>query len=135
MNPANPYATPASAAAVEPASVSALGELVKGWEKRRLLYNGVMLLPGIGVLAVGVAREFAPWPTLTAAGLMCGLAANAGFFGGPLAELYLRALLFKGNPQPWLRTALFIAGCLLSFVIMGIFLIGILVEPLVLAPQ
>ena len=135
MNPANPYATPASATIIEPASVSAMGELVKGWEKRRLLYNGIMLLPGLGVLAVGIARDFAPWPVMITSGLMCGLAANAGFFGGPLAELYLRAILFKGSPKPWLRTGLFITGCLLSFIIMGFFLIGILLEPVMLPPQ
>lgn len=134
MDPDNPYATPASTAVIEPASFSALGELVKGWEKRRLLYNGIMLLPGLGVLAVGVSRDSIPWPLILTTGLICGLAANAGFFGGPLAELYLRAILFKGSPKPWLRTGLFISGCLLSFVIMGIFLIGILLEPMIPTP-
>lgn len=135
MNPANPYATPASSAAADPVSFSAFGELVKGWEKLRLLYNGMLLLPGIGVLAVAFSRDSMPLPLAITSGLLCGLGANAAFFGGPLAELYLRAALFRGEPKPWLRKGLFCGGCFLSFVAMGLFLLGVLLEPMMLSGQ
>lgn len=131
MAPHNPYVAPASSAvSIEPASLSALGELVKSWEKLRLLYNGILLLPGIGVLTVSVLRDSMPITLAITSGLLCGLAANASFFCGPLAELYLRAILFKGRHTPAVRWSLFGLGMLVSFGAMTLFLIGVLLEPL-----
>jgi hypothetical protein len=62
MNPANPYVTPASVAVAEPAVLSAFGELVKGWEKLRLLYCGGCFLSFVilGLFLIGVLLEPIP---------------------------------------------------------------------------
>lgn len=127
MHPADPYATPRSSAGdIEPISISALGELVKGWEKLRLLYNGVLLLPGIGVLAVAVSSGSMNSLHAVATGFLCGLCANVAFFAGPLVELYLRVILFRGAPKPWLRKCLLIGGFLISFGTMALFLVSVI---------
>ncbi len=119
----NPYSAPASDVSAETITRTALRELVLSWEKFRLFYNGVLLLPGIGVLAIGVAGGV-PSAAAVVIALMGGLAANTAFFLGPLAELYLRALFLKGDPAPMLRRLLLAGGFLVSFTAMGIFAVG-----------
>lgn len=125
MHPADPYAPPLTqVSSAEPEAQQALGELVKGWEKLRMLYNALLLLPGIAVLAVNVSQGGMNVPIAITSGLLCGLGANGAYFAGPLAELYLRAILFKSKPSPLLRKALFAGGILISLGCMGLFLLG-----------
>ena len=124
MNELDPYATPQSDQPIEPVSLAALGELVKSWEKMRLLYNGVLLLPGIGTLAIAVTKGLMEIGAAIIVALMCGLAANASFFLGPLAELYIRGIFFRGMPAPVLRKLLLIGGFVVSFGAMGIVALG-----------
>lgn len=114
MDSTNPYTTPASTTSLEPGSLAALGELVRAWEKRRLLYNGILLLPGIGTLALLMTENGATIGAVIAFGVLCGLGANVAFLAGPLAELYLRVLFFRSQPSPNLRRVLFFGGILVS---------------------
>jgi len=129
----NPYAAPLSEVGTETESAS-LGELVRGWEKSRLLYNGILLLPGIGTLAIPVMRGILPIPAGLLIAITLGLGANAAFFLGPLAELYFRGLFLGGKPAPLLRRLLLIGGLLVSFGAMAVFLIGSFI-PNPFAPQ
>ncbi|MEY3898293.1 MAG: hypothetical protein RLZZ214_3814, partial [Verrucomicrobiota bacterium] len=100
-----------------------LGELVRGWEKLRLLYNGILLLPGTGVLILWITRQHLPVPAAIIGGILVGIGANIAFMLGPLAELYLRGLLKNGAPLGKGRLLIFSAGLVVSagvFVIFGI---------------
>ena len=121
MNESNPYATPQADQAIETLSLAALGELVKSWEKMRLLYNGALLVPGIVTVAMPVVKGMTDAAAAAGIALICGLAANASFFLGPLAELYIRGIFFRGEPAPLLRKALLIGGFVVSFGAMGVF--------------
>jgi len=123
-NMSNPYETPMSVPSTETESAESLSELVRSWEKTRLLYNGILLLPGIGTLAIPMVRGSLPIPAALIIAITLGLSANAAFFLGPLAELYLRGLFLKGKPAPILRRLLLIGGLLISFGAMAIFLIA-----------
>ena len=83
MSELNPYAPPA--AAPDPTEAAVLAELVRAWEKLRLLYNGIMILPGVGVLAIWVTRQNLPLPAALVSGLLVGVAANVAFLLGPLS--------------------------------------------------
>lgn len=109
---------------VETESSASLGELVRAWEKTRFLYNGILLLPGIGTLAIPVVRGTLPIPAALVIAITLGLSANAAFFLGPLAELYFRGLFLRGKPAPILRRLLLIGGLLISFGAMAVFLIA-----------
>jgi hypothetical protein len=88
-----------------------------------LLYNGVMILPGLGVLALWITRQHLPLPTAIIGGILVGIGANIAFMLGPLAELYLRGLLKNGAPLGKGRLLIFGAGLVVSggvFVISGI---------------
>jgi hypothetical protein len=109
----NPYQPPTSPGAPTP-PLAALGELVRAWEKLRLLYNGIMLLPGIGVLILWVTRAKLPVAGALTFGVLVGISANVAFFLGPLAELYLRALFWHGDEIGKGRQFIFFAGLLVS---------------------
>jgi hypothetical protein len=112
MIPPNPYAPPAEPPPAE--DRANLGELVRGWEKLRLLYNGIMILPGLGVLGLWVTRQHLPVPAAIAGGIVVGIGANIAFMLGPLAELYLRGLLKNGAPLGKGRLLIFGAGLVVS---------------------
>jgi hypothetical protein len=112
MIPPNPYAPPATPPPAE--DRAQLGELVRGWEKLRLIYNGIMLLPGLGVLALWVTRQHLPLPAAIVSGIFVGIGANIAFMLGPLAELYLRGLLKNGAPLGKGRLLIFGAGLIVS---------------------
>lgn len=117
----NPYAPPSAPPPTE--DRASLGELVLGWEKLRLFYNGIMILPGLGVLALWVTRQHLPVPAAIIGGILVGIGANIAFMVGPLAELYLRGLLKNGAPLGKGRLLIFGAGLVVSggvFVISGI---------------
>ncbi len=112
MIPPNPYAPPAAPPPAEDRAT--LGELVRGWEKLRLLYNGIMILPGLGVLALWITRQHLPVPAAIAGGIVVAIGANIAFMLGPLAELYLRGLLKNGAPLGKGRLLIFGAGLAVS---------------------
>lgn len=111
MTSPNPYAPPTSEPTDQP---STLGEMVRAWEKLRLLYNGVMILPGIGVLALWINRSNLPIPAAIALGLLIGIGANTAFFLGPLGELYLRALFRREEGIGKGRWLIFTTGLVVS---------------------
>ena len=109
----DPYQRPKSEASPS-WEIAALGELVRAWEKLRLLYNGIMILPGLGVLALWVTRADLPIPAAILFGILVGAGANAAFFLGPLAELYLRGLFLHGEGIGKGRWLIFSAGLVVS---------------------
>ena len=121
----NPYAAPQAESQVDPLSISALGELVKGWEKLRLIYNVVLLLPGAALMAYFVINRDMPAFAAIMFALASGVAANLAFFAGPIAELYFRAVFNRGKESPMLRRFLFGLGLIVSFGAMLFFSIGI----------
>lgn len=119
MTDPNPYAPPsASPLASDHAT---LGELVRAWEKLRLIYNGIMILPGIGVLVLWITRQQLPIPAAVVGGILFGIGANVAFMLGPLAELYLRGLFRNGASLGRGRMLVFGAGLVVSAGVMLIF--------------
>ncbi|RYD23223.1 MAG: hypothetical protein EOP88_05030 [Verrucomicrobiaceae bacterium] len=92
---------------------AALGELVRAWEKLRLIYNGVVVLPGLGVLALWVNAGM-PLPVAIFFSIVTGIGANLAFFLGPLSELYWRVLFRQGLPIGKGRNLIFGAGLVIS---------------------
>ena len=116
----NPYTPPTSSAWDTDApqekiwqSISSAREIVKGWEKRRLYFNAILLLPGIGILlTLGV-----PASGFIGAALTFGIMGNIAFCLGPLTELYACAITSKPE-HPKLRNILFglgLGGSLILF--------------------
>ena len=126
MDPSNPYATPQAVSQVDPVSLSALRELVKGWEKLRLIYNAVLFPPGAALMVYFVASKNMPVTAAIMFALASGVGANLGFFLGPLAELYFRAVFHGGKESPMLRRFLFILGLFVSFGAMLFFSLGVM---------
>lgn len=115
----NPYAPPSSPPLAN--DHATLGELVRGWEKLRLIYNGILLLPGIGVLVLWITRQNLPVPVAVVGGILFGIGANVAFMLGPLAELYLRGLFRKGASLGRGRLLIFGAGLVVSAGVMLVF--------------
>lgn len=123
MTAANPYAPPSAEDITTDARFSAFGELVRSWEKLRLYYNAILILPGLGVLALWITRQDLPVPAVIVSGILTAIGANAAFFLGPLAELYIRGLLGNGTSLGHGRLFIFGAGLLVSACFFGIFAI------------
>lgn len=126
MEETDPYAPPASVNDLDDlalASQHTLRELVKAWEKRRLLYNLIMLPPGILILVLFVFRQNMPIPAAIAMGLASGTGANAAFFLGPLAELYIRGWFMNGKEAPGFRKLLFAGGLFISLGLTLVFIV------------
>jgi hypothetical protein len=119
MSAPNPYAPPSTPPLDE--DRAALVELVRGWEKLRLLYNGIMILPGTCVLILWVTRQQLPLPAAIIGGILTGIGANATFILGPLAELYLRGFLKNGASLGKGRLLIFSAGLAVSGGVLLIF--------------
>lgn len=117
----NPYAPPS--APPVPSDHATLGELVRAWEKLRLIYNGIMIVPGLGVLALWTTRQKLPIPAAIVGGIFFGICANAAFMLGPLAELYLRGLFRNGASLGRGRLLIFGAGLVVSVGVMLVFVI------------
>lgn len=112
MSELNPYAPPA--APLDLIDRAALCELVRAWEKLRLLYNGILLLPGISILVVWNISQHTQQPVAILSGLFVGFCANIAFFLGPLTEIYLRGFFRYGAPLGKERLAIFGAGMVVS---------------------
>jgi len=120
----NPYTPPASAPDIPPADPASLSELVQGWEKLRLLYNSILILPGLGILVLWLVRMHLPLGVGIVLSILVAIAANIMFFLGPLAELYWRGLFRQGTPLGRGRMLIFSAGIVVS---LGVFLIPFLI--------
>ena len=114
MSEPNPYAPPESGDSAEAPTSPGFKELVVGWEKLRLIYNGLLLIPGIVVLIL-YARTGMPLPAVLIFSALFALAANIAFLLGPLTELYFTALFFHGTSKKPARRLIFSAGLLVSF--------------------
>lgn len=121
MDSSNPYASPGIGPDPTLADPSSFAELVRAWEKLRLLYNGILLLPGLGVIALWITVAKLPLPIAAMLTPPVAIGANAAFFLGPLAELYFRALFRSGAPIGKGRWLIFSAGVVVSA---GVFLIA-----------
>lgn len=123
MNEPNPYASPVAVAEPHSAAgnLECFGELVRGWEKLRLQFNGILFLPGVGVIVLWVGRTELTLPTAVIMAAPIAIGANVAFFLGPLAELYIRGLFRAGYPIGIGRRLIFIAGLMVSA---GVFLIA-----------
>lgn len=108
----NPYQPPTSSD--DAVDIAALSEMVNAWEKLRRLYNLIMILPGMGVLALWLARTEMPFLIAIFFGVLFGLGANAAFFLGPLAELYIRVFFRRGDTIGKCRWFIFSAGLVVS---------------------
>ena len=115
----NPYAPPTALPVAN--DLATLGELVRGWEKLRLIYNGIMTLPGSGVLVLWITRQNLSVPAAIIGGILFGIGANVAFMLGPLAELYLRGLFRNGASLGKGRLLIFGAGLVVSAGVMLFF--------------
>ncbi len=121
MDSPNPYAPPVASPEIAPADPASFGELVRAWEKLRLLYNAILLLPGLGVVALWIMVAKLPVPVAAMLTPPVAIGANAAFFLGPMAELYFRALFRSGAPIGKGRWLIFGAGVAVSA---GVFLMA-----------
>lgn len=119
----DPYAPPARSDDDEVRDQQALREIVLGWEKLRLLYNLILLLPGVGILAVFTIRWGSPWSLAVGGSVLVAIGANGAFFLGPLAELYLRGVFRNGESLGKGRWLIFGAGLVVSAGVFGVALI------------
>jgi hypothetical protein len=96
--------------------------VVTGWEKLRLIYNLMLLVPGIGIQTIMVLRQDMPVSMAVIGAVIIGVAANLAYFLGPLAELYFRALFRDGESIGRGRYLIFGAGLVVSA---GVFLVAL----------
>lgn len=119
----NPYTSPVSLMNPVPDQKPALRELVFAWERFRLYYNALLALPGVLILyTLIVMGAMSPGEALISGGLVA-VAANACFFLGPAAELYLRGLFRNGEPLGRGRLLIFGGGTLLSLMLFVLFFV------------
>lgn len=119
MSEINPYAPPA--APIDLLDRAALCELVRSWEKLRLFYNGIVLIPGISILIVWNIHQHTPQSVAIMSGLFVGFCANIAFFLGPLTELYQRGFFRYGAPLGKERWWIFGAGMAVSVFVLLMF--------------
>ncbi|MEM1083441.1 MAG: hypothetical protein AAGI48_04920 [Verrucomicrobiota bacterium] len=105
----------------------ALREVVVGWEKLRLLYNVILLIPGIGILALMIKRQDLPLGAAVAGAIFMGIGANLAFMLGPIVEIYFRGLFRNGQTIGRGRWLIFGAGLVVSAGVFGLALLGALV--------
>ncbi|MGD7651951.1 MAG: hypothetical protein ACQCXQ_01965 [Verrucomicrobiales bacterium] len=100
--------------------VPVVRRIVVAWERLRLIYNAVLLVPGLVVLGALVQYAEMPVGAAVAGGVFVGLGANAAFFLGPLSEFYLSAVFLGGGALGRGRWLIFGAGVVVS---LGFFLL------------
>ncbi|MCP5535546.1 MAG: hypothetical protein H7A51_04830 [Akkermansiaceae bacterium] len=116
----DPYAPPAShpTDGGGPASESPRN-IVVAWERMRIQYNLILLLPGLVVLILYVAGNSMPMAVAIPGALVTALAANVCYFAGSISEFFVCALLNTPEHPSYRKTA-YIAGIVLSLVVFGI---------------
>lgn len=119
----DPYAPPSSHLDPQVEQKPALRELVLAWEKLRILYNALLLLPGLMILFLLVTEENLSVPQVIVMGAGVAIGANCCYFLGPAAELYLRGLFRKGEPLGRGRWLIFGSGTMLSLMLFILFLV------------
>lgn len=125
MTENDPYRPPSVLPPTE-AERASFGELVKGWEKLRLVYNAILLLPGLGILALWMNKGL-PLAAALLCALFVAICANVAFLLGPLAELYIRGFFRDGQSLAKGRWLIFSAGLVVSA---GVFLLAALIAAL-----
>ena len=117
----NPYAPPVAGSEPDDLQRPALREIVLAWEKLRLWYNAILLVPGLGVIA-GWVNQGAPLLIAVVMAVLVAVGANFCFLLGPAAELYLRGLFRQGRPLGRGRLLIFGAGLVVS---LGVFVVAL----------
>jgi hypothetical protein len=121
----NPYAPPVAGSEPDDYQRPALREIVVGWEKLRLWYNAILLVPGLAVLASWVGKQGMPLFLALVMAIMVAAGANFCFLLGPAAELYLRGLFREGRPLGRGRLLIFGAGLVVSLGVFAVALAGV----------
>lgn len=101
----------------------ALREIVLGWEKLRLIYNVILLFPGLLILTLWTSRHGMPWAAAVASAAFVGVGANIAYLLGPLTELYFRGLFRNGESIGRGRWLIFGGGLVVSG---GVFLLALM---------
>lgn len=123
MSTGNPYAPPRSAVEAAAEDRAALREIVIAWERLRIVYNLLLLLPGLGIAALWIARTGTPVAAAAFGSALVAVGANLAFFLGPAAEVYLRGMFFRGQSIGRGRLLIFSAGLVVSG---GVFLLALI---------
>ena len=124
MEQADIYSPPTSEAVVEPSGT--MRDLVVSWEKKRIRYNFILLPFGLLTLLAWSYDDFWSLPYLILLSILFGIAANACYFLGPLAELYCRVIFSSLTSKLQLGTWFYWAGVAFSLlVILGFALLGL----------
>jgi hypothetical protein len=111
----NPYTPPSSPAIPADDQRPALREIVLAWEKLRLLYNGLLVVPGLLVLNAMISQLGMALIEAVLSAVFVAVCANLCYLLGPVTELYLRGLFRQGQPLGRGRWLIFGSGTLLSF--------------------
>jgi hypothetical protein len=127
--PEDPYAPPSEARRDAPGLLEkhALVDIVRGWERLRILYNLILLFPGLAITALWIQRQPVTVTVAVVEALLVAVLANLAFFLGPAAELYFRALFRRGEAIGRGRWLIFGAGLVVSA---GAFLVALLLSDL-----
>lgn len=124
----NPYETPqkSSSAAKER---SQLKESILAWEKLRILYNILLIPPGILICVQAFKLPQQPLLVIMFEALFVGFAANICFCAGPMFEIYRLALTQRPSSK-LLRNILFGLGLAFSFLVFAfVFIVTMFVTP------
>lgn len=123
----DPYAPPQNASSERQVVVneSALRELVVAWERLRLVYNVILLVPGLVIESIWVTGQGMPLGVAFLGAGMIAVGANIAYFLGPLAELYFRGVFRNGESIGRGRMLIFGLGLLVSA---GVFALALLVS-------
>ena len=121
----NPYAPPLAGSEPDQSQRPALREIVLAWEKLRLWYNGILLIPGLIAIAGWIGKQGMPIFVTVIMSAMVAIGANFCFLLGPVAELYLRGLFRDGKPLGRGRLLIFGAGLVVSLGVFAVALAGV----------
>lgn len=110
------YQTPISSTEEE---TNPYREIVIGWEKLRLRYNLILLIPGLLTLVIWIHQDLSQLILFIIPSIFFAIGANCCYLLGPLAELYGKAL----SKDLHLRRLLYWAGVIFSILIIAGFAI------------
>jgi len=116
----NPYSAPAYSVEVASSTdrIDSRG-IILGWERKRLLYN-VILLP-FGLLIAWAALRFGLWPgEVVIWSITMAFCATACYFAGPLFEWYACTFRPKASFSKTGRLMLWLVGLLVSLGVFGL---------------